>query len=79
MDASPPLTLNRVSVANGEMRESIAPPEVPATDDDNSVYRFCGLKSNVRVSQITVFNDPAPVGSLVCMGLGTLLLILPEL
>lgn len=57
------IVFNDARVANGSLREAIATLEVAAADDNNSVYRFVRLRSNDRISQITVFNDAITGGT----------------
>jgi len=52
-DATPP-ALTGSFIAGGRVIEQVAFVTPVAADDDNSVYRFCRLPSNARISQILV-------------------------
>lgn len=56
LDNSPPAQAD-AAYHGGVLKEAIGYCEVAAADDDTSVYRFCRLPSNARVSSIEIMND----------------------
>lgn len=55
-DATPRVK-NNSKVEDGMLRECIGTLESVSGDDINSVYRFCQVPSNCRISQVLLYSD----------------------
>lgn len=61
-DATPPVPTGS-HICDGIVYEQVGYVEVAAADDDNSVYRFCRIPSNARISQLLIKNDAITGGT----------------
>lgn len=68
--AAPPVLTNGY-IAQGNFKEHVATLEVAAADVDGSVYAFCALPSNARVSSLEYANDAIAGGTSYDIGLYT--------
>lgn len=61
-DATPPVP-SLSAINRGRLMEQVGYVEVAAADDDNSVYRFCRIPANARISQVLIKNDAITGGT----------------